>query len=210
MNALSMPSGKTFHLTHTGLKIVGHLDLDEWRNLLESFHAVKHAYHCALADLISYGRNEFGDDEVAATLEQMEFELADVTKAEAIGQLTFDFREENPLTSEHYFVLSKLEKADCQKWAKIAVQNKLSALELKRSIEAGMVLRLEDIQNRSGQGSGINTIQGVVFRLTQWEKSMGGTDRIIQLPSKDRRDLLDLLTPAIELAAKIEASLTND
>ena len=45
--------------------------------------------------------------------------------------------------------------------------------------------------------------------MQQWEKSMGGPDRILALPKSDRQNLLTLLTPAVELAAMIEQSLSN-
>ena len=97
--------------------------------------------------------------------------------------------------------------ADRIKWAKTAIKHKLSALELKRSIEQGKVIRLAEIQAQSGHGTGISTIQGVVFRMQQWEKSMGGSAMILSLPIEDRKNLLTLLTPAIELASAIEQSL---
>ena len=208
-HALSLPSGKSFHLTRCGVRIDGELDFTEWRELLASLQAVKHAYHCTLADVIAYGRERFGDADVASSLEQLEFELVDVTKAEAIGMLAYTFREKHHLTSEHYFVLSRVTEPERTKWAKIAVKQHLTALELKRSIECGKILRIEDIQAQSGQGTGITTIQGVVFRMQQWEKSMGGPDRILALPIPDRQNLLKLLTPAVELAAMIEQSLSN-
>ncbi len=207
--SLQLPSGKSFHLARCGLQIDADLTRDEWKSLLASLRAVKHAYHCSLADVIAYGQARFGIDDVALALEQLEFDLSEVTKAEAIGLLEFDFREKHQLTSEHYFILSRLDVAGRTKWAKLASKEKLTALELKRSIEAGHVTRLAEIQANSGQGSGINTIQGVAFRMQQWEKSMGGTDKILHLPLSDRQNLLKLLTPTIELAAKLEQSLAN-
>jgi len=207
--SLQLSTGKSFRLGRCGLQIDAELTHAEWKNLLASLQAVKHAYHCSLADVISYGQARFGIDDVALALEQLEFDLSEVTKAEAIGLLEFDFREKHQLTSEHYFILSRLDAAGRTKWAKLASKEKLTALELKRSIEAGRVTRLAEIQANSGQGSGINTIQGVAFRMQQWEKSMGGTDKILHLPLSDRQNLLKLLTPTIELAAKLEQSLAN-
>ena len=206
-HSLSLPSGKVFTLTRSGLKITGEITQEEWKDILTSLQAVKHSYHCCLGDVINYGRVHFGDNAVAAALEQLEFEIADITKADAIGQLTLEFREDNTLSSEHYFVLSALSEADRIKWAKTALKHKLSALELKRSIEQGKVIRLAEIQSQSGHGTGISTIQGVVFRMQQWEKSMGGSAMILSLPIEDRKNLLTLLTPAIELASAIEQSL---
>ena len=207
IHSLALPSGKSFQFSHYGLRFDGELKYNEWEQIINALHCVKQAYHCSLGDMISYGARKFGDAKVAATLEQMEFEMADVAKATAIGTLAIDFRETHELSAEHYFVLSKIEEPARTKWAKLASKNHLSALELKRSVEAGAILRLSQIQSESGQGSGITTIQGVVFKLQQWEKAMGGSAGILSLPPKDRGDLLELLTPAVALAAKLEESL---
>lgn len=205
---LSLVSGQHIQCSPSGLRIHGEMSFEEWSNLLRTIGSVKSAYHCILADHLNYGRKHFGDANVAAALEQEEFDLSDVNKATAIGQLSLDFRESKPLSSEHYFVLSKVDDPAKQAhWADIAKHHKLSALELKRSIEAGKILRQSEIQNESGSGSGINTIQGAVFKFQQWQREMGGTPKILTLPEKDRRDLLNLLSPAIELAAAIEESL---
>jgi hypothetical protein len=209
-STLSLSSGQDLRITQAGLHIHGEMTLDQWTELLASLQNVRHAYHCALGDAINYGRARFSNEEIAIALEQLEFDLNEVTKAECIGQLTLDFRERNPLSSEHYFVLSKHDAGIAKKWAAIAVERNLNALELKRSIEAGKVLHSSDIQRFSGQGSGINTIQGVVFRLQSWETSMGGRDKILKLPVYDRMNVLNLLRPAIELASMIEQSIPED
>lgn len=207
-SALTLTSGQNLKFTPQGLDIQGDMTLEQWTELLATIHSVKSAYHCILADHINYGRDRFGTSQVALALEQAEFELADVTKADSIGQLTLDFRQTHSLNSEHYFILSKLPSdAERNRWASLAAKEKLSPLELKRSIEAGRLLRSSQIQNASGQGTGINTIQGAVFKMQQWQRDMGGSDKIVTLPSADRRNLLELLTPMITLAAAIEESL---
>ena len=207
---LILASGQELHLTQGGLRIEGEMTFDQWKTLLGSLQNVRHAYHCALADALNYGKQKFEAEEIAKALEQLEFDLNEVNKAESIGQLSLDFRERHPLTSEHYFVLSKHDATTAKKWAIIAKDKGLSALELKRSIEAGKLLRTSDIAETSGQGAGINTIQGVIFRLNNWERTMGGRDKILILPAAERRNLMELLRPTIELAAMIEDSLSDN
>lgn len=209
--SLQLAPGLSLQVLHHGLAINGDMSLDQWKNVLGTLQSVKSSYHCVLADHLQYGRQKFGDAEIVTALQQAEFDLADVMKADAIGQLTLDFRGKFALNSEHFFVLSKVENPkERTRWAQIAEREKLSPLELKRSIEAGKILKLSSIQNHSGQGSGINTIQGAVFRVQQWEREMGGKEKLLKLPKNDRKSLLDLLTPIISLAAEIEESLTND
>jgi len=207
--AFSLTTGQNIRFTPQGLVIDGEMTIEQWTNFLNTIHSIKSAYHCVLADHLNYGREKFGIAAVAIALEQAEFELADVNKAEAIGQLTFDFRSTHLLNSEHYFILSQklTEDKDRTRWAKIATKERLTPLELKRSIESGKVLKTAQIQDASGQGSGIVTIQGALFKMQQWHVKMGGTDQILQLPEEDRQNLLALLTPTIELAAALEQSL---
>lgn len=206
--SLQLSAGLTLEALPHGLSINGDMSLEQWKHVLGSIQNIKSAFHCVLADHLQYGRQKFGDAEIVIALQQAEFDLADVMKADAIGQLTLDFRGKFALNSEHFFVLSKVEiTKERTRWAQIAEREKLSPLELKRSIEAGKILKLSSIQNASGQGSGMNTIQGAVFRMQQWEKDMGGKENILKLPLENREALLNLLAPIIDLAGSIEESL---
>lgn len=209
-STLSLTTGQNINFTPQGIQIEGEMTLKQWSDFLNTLHSVKDAYHCALADTINYGVENFGEAEVSLALEQAQFDLSDVARATNIGQLTLTFRQTWHLSSEHYFILSKLPE-DLQRhhWANITTNENLTALELKRSIEAGKVIKSTEIQRTSGSGTGINTIQGAAFKLQQWEKSMGGVNAIVLLSPAVRKNLLDLLTPTIELAAAIEKSLTE-
>lgn len=210
-SSLSLTTGQNINFTPQGISIDGDMTLPQWTAFLNTLHSVKDAYHCALADTINYGLDKFGQAEVSMALEQAEFDVTDVTKATTIGTLSLTFRQTFHLSSEHYFVLSKIEDdKERVRWAKVAVTEKLTALELKRSIESGKIMRSSTIQKDSGQGSGINTIQGAIFKLDQWKKAMGGEVNIVLLPAQERRNLLELLTPTITLAAAIEASLVGE
>ena len=207
-SALSLTTGQNVQFTAHGLKIDGDMTLPQWTDFLRAIHSIKSAYHCVLADHLNYGRLHFGISEVAIALEQAEFDLADVIKADSIGQLTLDYRQQHELNSEHYFILSKLPDPKARdQWAASARRENLSPLELKRSIEAGKILHTEQIQNNSGQGSGFNTIQGALFKMQQWQRDMGGAEKICALPHAERRNLLELLVPMISLASEIEKSL---
>lgn len=209
-STLSLTTGQNINFTAQGILIEGEMTIQQWSAFLHALHSVKDAYHCALADTINYGVQKFGEAEVSLALEQAQFDLADVARATNIGQLTLGFRQTWHLSSEHYFILSKLpDDAQRTHWAAITTQEALTALELKRSIEAGKIVKSNEIQRTSGSGSGINTIQGAAFKLQQWEKSMGGIPAIVQLAPAVRKDLLELLTPTIELAAAIEKSLSE-
>lgn len=210
ISPLALTSGAILVSPH-GLDIQGTLSLEDWKSLIGSLQSIRHAYHNALADAINYGHRTFGSEVVGTTLEQLEFDMSDANKAINIGTLSYHFRQAHPLTSEHYHVLATCaEEQHREKWAKLATDEKLTALELKRSIEKGEVIRTSEIQKLSGHGAGINTVQGVVFQFKQWENRIGGVQAALKLPEKERRDLLSHLTPMIELAAALESSLSNE
>jgi hypothetical protein len=192
-----------------GLRIVRPLTLDEWRAAMRTLKATRERFVSVLADLIRYGRETYGDDEIKVTLEQLEFAAEDEQRALALGQLTLDFRSDHGLTTEHYYVLSKanLDGPGRERWAIVARNEGLTANELKHSIEKGTVVRQPALDQLSGTGTGTMTIQGVIFGLRRWEKKVGGEETILMWPIEQKRQLLEELKPVADLARKIEESL---
>ena len=86
-SALSLTTGQNIRFTPQGLVIDGEMTLEQWTEFLNTIHSIKSAYHCVLADHLNYGREKFGIAAVAIALEQAEFDLSDVLKAEAIQPL---------------------------------------------------------------------------------------------------------------------------
>lgn len=199
-------------ISHSGALITGDLTHPEWLDAVCTLKTIKSAYLLALADLYGYGRNAFGEDQVAKDLEQLEFDLSDACKAAAISVLTLDFRSGHGLTSEHYYIISYLATdKDREKWAKLAVEHGLSALELKRSIAAGKVVTQKLIDTTSGRNTGINTLQGIRFQFDQWERQVGGDrQKLLRKPRAEREQMLENLTPIVAFAAEIEASLSAE
>lgn len=207
-HTLALKSGAKVTITPFGAEIDGHLSFTEWREVLGCLNRIKHSYLSTLADVTTYGRREFGDERVQDAIEQLEFDLSDAVKAAAIGTLPMEMRRANKLNSEHAFLLSSLDDAERDRWAQLTFENELNPLELKRSIEAGRIVRQKELLEAAGHGAGINTIQGAAFGVRRWETQMGGREKILALPAGDRSKLLDVLRPIIEIAAAIEASLT--
>lgn len=202
-------------LTEHGLKIKRLLSKEEWQAMMVDTRRVKSAYLSVLADLTAYGRKTFGDDVVNEALEQMEFEMGDAVKAETIALLTHDQRTKYSLSSEQAYIIGKCcadETARIQ-WSKLCLEHRLTAFELKKSIEASatskspIILREADIQEKSGHGEGIPSIQGVRFRFQQWQRQFKDPDDVLKLPAEERRTALEMLEPIVALAAKLEVSL---
>ena len=193
----------------TRLEFVGDLTFEQWREGLRLWQQASIIYHCGLADLINYGRKQFGDEKVDETLEFFAFDFADVMKAHAIGQLSLELRVVE-LTSEHYYVLSKsLPGATKEqgKWAAIAAKEKLSPSELKASIEKGKLVRQSQIEQDRGSGSGVPNIQGLSLVFQRWEKQVGGEAQILAQSKDWKEKFLQEVHPIVDLAHKVEETL---
>ena len=206
--SLLAPDAPGIHLTAHGLQITRTLDWNEWRELLSQARRIKKTYLSVLSDITDYGRRNFGDDPVNEALEQLEFEMSDATKAHVIALVGLDQRAKYDLTSEHAYVLGHLLESpeERTKWAALCQKHTLTAFELKKSIEKGSVIRESEIRDASGHGDGIPSVQAIRFQFEKWQRQFPDRSHILKLPKPERRKILDLLTPIVELAASLETS----
>jgi len=208
LTSLLSPATPGIHLTAHGLQITRPLDWTEWRELLSQARRIKKTYLSVLSDITDYGRRTFGDDPVNEALEQLEFEMADATKAHVIALIGLERRAKYDLTSEHAYVLGHLLETAEERdhWAVICQKHNLTAFELKKSIEKGEVIREAEISANSGHGDGIPSVQAIRFQFEKWQRQFPDRAHILKLPKPERRKILDLLNPIVELAASLETS----
>lgn len=201
--------GRKFQITPLGIRFVGKPSYEQWMDVGRFLKNAGHAWDFWYADFIAGGRTLFGDEKVTEALTQLEFDMLDTARAYAIGQTLLDFRSPQ-LTSEHYYVLGSAIPGDDkgrERWARIAEKENLTALELKKSIEAGKIIRQDNVNAESGRGAGIANMQGLKFWFERWEKQAGGHDAILQWPVERKRQWLDEMKPLTELARELEATL---
>jgi hypothetical protein len=188
--------------TPTGLDIPETTTLENVKEILRAFKAFETTGTLALADLLSFVKQRGWEKEVEQYMAQLEFDLSSVRRAQAVNEVPRALR--NPkLNSEHYWVVSSLEKHDQTKWLATAVKHGLSGFELKRSIEAGKVLRKEQIEMMSGQNSGILTYQGILTDWKRWSAKVGGDDGILSWPSQAQDRWLEDTRPIVELRERV-------
>ena len=207
---LSFLSNGTCTATPHGLIIHRPLSKPEWMRLIKTLRDIKCSYLSYLADATRHGIEQFGREEVAQELEQLEFDLQDATKADAIAMIPLELRTKHGLSSEHSFILATCLDDDREraKWAATVAREKLDPYELKSSIKAGRILRRAEIGEASGGGSGgIQTVQSVRFTYERWLRAAGDKNAILSKPAETRREILRQLEPMVELAAEIEQSL---
>ncbi len=205
------PTTPRIQITPLGVQFLGKMTYGQWREALFAWKKGGDIFHIGLADFIEYGKKEFGEDKVDETLELFDFDMADVLKSHAIGQLPLDLRDVS-LTSEHYYILAKgLPSAmkEQARWAAIAKKNALTPIELKRSIEKGEVVKQAEIERTSGQNSGLPNIEGLAMTFQRWTKQVGGEENILKQPDDWKRKFLDEVHPIVELAQKVESTLPH-
>lgn len=188
--------------TPTGLDIPETTTLENVKEILRAFKAFETTGALALADLLLYVRQRGWEKEVEKYMAQLEFDLSSVRKAQVVGEVPKTLR--NPaLTSEHYWVVAQLDKDEQMKWLQRAVKHKLTGFELKRSIEAGKVLKKEQIDMLSGKNSGILTYQGILTDWKRWTSKVGGDDGILSWPGHLQDRWLEDTRPIVDLRERV-------
>jgi hypothetical protein len=202
-------------VTQGGVRIEDNLSREQYIFLFERLRKAHDYYHCLLADVIASARKQHGDQFVDETLEQLHFDFMAVQKAEAISAVPLLTRESYyQLSSEHLYVLGQKfpdDPTEQEKWAQLAVKHKLTALALKRSIDAGKVMTEEDITTTSGRGSGIVVINGLFqTQFRRWLNQVGGKEKILGWDPDTKKEFLDEVNPVVELAEQVRESLPED
>lgn len=188
--------------TPTGLDIPETTTLDNVKEILRAFKAFETTRTLALADLLKFVKARGWEKDVEQYMSQLEFDLSSVRRALAVAEVPRTLRSP-ALNAEHYWVVSNMELFDQQKWLARAVKHKLTGFELKRSIEAGKVLKKEQIEMLSGQGSGILNYHGILTDWKRWESKIGGDSGILAWPAHLQDQWLEDTRPITELRERV-------
>ena len=190
----------------TGLDMPETVTLGNIRTTLAALKLWTDHMPVALADIFSIAKRHGWESEVEQMLMEFEFDVAQVRKSVAIGDVPRALRHPK-LNGEHYFVVSRLLYDEQVKWLQRAVKNKMSPLVLKRSIEAGKVLTKDQIEMMSGAGSGILNYHGILTNWQRWEKKVGGEDAILSWPRDVLQRWYEDVKPLGDLIDKAEVKL---
>jgi len=191
-----------------GIVIRGKLTFEEWREAHYGLFKFREVAVIGLADSVNYARKAYGDRLVDEALQQMEFPFIEAKKAGLVDPARLPWQtRENKLKEEHFFVAggADLKPEDAAKWLEIAVEQELSPVELKRSIEVGKVIHNEDTPAGKGKNSGIVTIYAVRALYLQWKRS--NYTPLLAGPIKEQQDVLTELEPICELIDKLRANI---
>jgi len=191
-----------------GCVVRGASSEEESRNVILGLNGIKRDWDCIFADYCRWARREWGDFHVEESFGQMNLPLNDTKRADAIARVPWVARDA-ALTSEHYYMAgkAKLRDEDRTKWLKIALEEDLSAVELKRSIEKGEVVHQEETPAGKGSGSGIVTIYAVRMIYLQWARKCA--DALLIAPLEEQEAVLEEFRPIAEFIEKLRASIAK-
>ena len=191
---------------NNGLAIPTETSKEEVAAILKNFSFWQNASAVALADVLSFAQSKGYLEQLEIVFEECGLTPTDVSRALAIGDVPRGLRSEK-LSAEHYYVVSRMTMDQQTKWLAAAEKNALSALELKRSIEAGRVLTKEEIAELSGKGSGIVNYHGIVNQWSRWSSKVGGVHGITSWPTPVLRQWLSDVSPIVEAVEAAKAAL---
>lgn len=179
-------------ITPTGLVFEKALNVEQWKEVGRWLQSTRRAQTWLDADWLSYGQQNFDQDEVTEAVDQLEFNFGPKTEAFlALGAVPIERRRPG-LTAAHYLELQKLRTVKEQdKWAKLAEAEKLTPNDLKRSIQAGEVTRGSDERN-----SGMWTPVG-------WDSELKIQQRKFPDGWEQDREFLEQLAQQIPTAKKL-------
>ena len=143
---------------------------EEWEQIGRYVHAARGSSLRWMADWRMEGRRQFGDEVVAQAERQLEFEFKDLRAAEALERL--DGVHPSAPSDAHAFVAAKLceNSYDAQEWLERARTEKLSPVELQKSIKAGEIVRDETSKPgaASAGSTGVLTLESISMDFLRW------------------------------------------
>ncbi len=149
---------------------------------------------------LSYGRQNFGDETVAAAAKQLSFEFSELKAMEALNKLEV---RDSDFTPEHHFVLARasLPAPDQQAWLETSKREKLTSAELQLSIRKGLVTRIQ--RQDSDPRAGVSTFEGLRGQWNMLERAARPT--MGDWSPADVGFVLELLAPIGAFIAELKA-----
>jgi len=151
-----------------------------------------------------FGENSYDDDQVDAGLAQMDLGFDDQVEQDRLSKLK-TFPHPN-LTVEHHFIAAKLGKteADQEKWLKTADSNHLTPHELKKSMLADRIIRIDaGPKPRTGVASPHAIRQQFIF----WQQQIGDTWQTASIDSLSQA--IDILEPIETFIGQLRRHLSD-
>jgi len=201
------PEGRTVEkvpgvrMTANGLVFDKPLTIEQWKEVGRMLKAARTATLWWEADWMQYGKASYEETDWDEAVDQLEFDFVGGKYDLLMSLAAVPLERRRPgLSAQHYLFLTKLPTVKEQdKWAKVAEVEKLTPMDLKRSIAQGEVVR--GSEERQG---GVNTIQEVVRSFSEWHRQVESRDPIENWSREKHRELLAEMKAIVDLVAFLQ------
>ena len=183
---------------------------EEWEQIGRYVHAARGSSLRWMADWRREGRRYFGDAVVENAEKQLEFEFRDLKAAEAIEKL--DGYHPYAPTDAHAFVAGKLcgSVASAEEWLIKASEQKLTPLELQKSIKAGEIVRESTETKKTGTGtgsSGVLTLEAIHMDFIRWHSRVKNDGFPAEWDARRLGMVRDLLAPIAAIHREVSVKV---
>ena len=201
------PEGRTVEkvpgvrMTANGLVFDKPLTIEQWKELGHWLKAARTATMWWEADWMQYGKASYEETDWDEAVDQLEFDFVGGKYDLLMSLAAVPLERRRPgLSAQHYLFLTKLPTVKEQdKWAKLAEVEKLTPMDLKRSIAQGEVVR--GSEERQG---GINSIQEISTSFALWFRYVESRDPIKNWSREKHRELLAEMKQMADLIAYLQ------
>ena len=201
------PEGRTVEkvpgvrMTANGLVFDKPLTIEQWKEVGRMLKAARTATLWWEADWMQYGKASYEETDWDEAVDQLEFDFVGGKYDLLMNLAAVPLERRRPgLSAQHYMFLTKLPTVKEQdKWAKVAEVEKLTPMDLKRSIAQGEVVR--GSEERQG---GINSIQEISTSFALWFRYVESRDPIKNWSKEKHRELLAEMKQMADLIAYLQ------
>ena len=198
------PEGRTVEkvpgvrMTANGLVFDKPLTIEQWKEVGRMLKAARTATLWWEADWMQYGKASYEETDWDEAVDQLEFDFVGGKYDLLMSLAAVPLERRRPgLSAQHYLFLTKLPTVKEQdKWAKVAEVEKLTPMDLKRSIAQGEVVR--GSEERQG---GVNTIQDLAREFDTWHRYVESKDPIENWSKEKLRELLAVMHKMADVIA---------
>ena len=201
-------NGRRISYTTLGAEFDPNMTEEQWVEFGRLLKLFRDAGNFYTADWMAFGHRRFGQQKVDEALSQLQFDMGDVTKAMTTGLLPAADRVDG-LTTEHHYVVgifmekNSLTETEAAEWLKIAKREKLTAMELQKSIEAGAVVRVQKSEGHTNR-DGFFTIHGINTLFSRWKKNVEKKAPIDDMPIEQKRQIYEEIKPIGEMFLRLQ------
>ena len=198
------PEGRTVEkvpgvrMTANGLVFDKPLTIEQWKELGHWLKAARKATLWWEADWMQYGKASYEETDWDEAVDQLEFDFVGGKYDLLMSLAAVPLERRRPgLSAQHYLFLTKLPTVKEQdKWAKVAEVEKLTPMDLKRSIAQGEVVR--GSEERQG---GMITIQDLAREFDTWHRYVESKDPIENWSKEKLGELLTVMKKMADVIA---------